>query len=223
MQIDFTTRLAEEYFRGWLPRSSDETQEWNALEGEMYRQADLILVTTDLVRASVINHYGTSSSKVATVGMGAHLEELSQDFMKQQSRVLVFAGHDFDRHGGQLALEIFQAVRRLVPDASLRVLSNRMVDAPGVENLGVIPKAQLAEVLKGASVLLMPAFVGGYQTVTEAMAAKCVCATASGNPHLHGVIENGETGLAFPRSEPRVAAQQIVQYLLEPARLRMVG
>ncbi|MBZ5515143.1 MAG: glycosyltransferase family 4 protein [Acidobacteriia bacterium] len=223
MQIDFTTRLAEEYFPGWLPSSPSETLDWNNLEGELYRNADLILVTNSLVQESVVSHYGASAEKVAVVGMGAHIELLSEDFSKPQTRVLVFAGHDFDRHGGGVALEIFQGVRRHFSDASFKLLTNRMVSAPGVENLGIIPHPRFAETLREASVALMPAHVGGYQTITEAMAAKCLCVVASGNPHLHGLIRNGETGLTFPFTEPDTAVGQIVEYLREPSRLLAIG
>ena len=223
MQIDFTTRLAERYFPGWLPPSREDTQAWNTLEGEMYRSADLILVTTEVVRESVIGHYGTSPEKLAVVGMGAHIEALAEDFTKRQTRVVVFAGHDFDRHGGGVALEIFQGVRRLVPDATLKVLSNRTVNAPGVENLGVIPRPQFAEILTEASVAVMPAHVGGYQTVTVAMAAKCLCVVASGNPHIHGLIRDGDTGLIFPYGQANAAVGQIVEYLRDPCRLLSVG
>lgn len=230
MQIDFTTRLAEQYFPAWLPSSPSDTQEWYSIEGEIYRNADLILVANRLVQESVVSHYGASAGKVAVVGLGAHIELLAEDFIKPQTHDLVFAGIDFDRHGGDVALKIFQGVRRQIPDASLKLLTDRTVNAPGIENLSVIPHAGsiashtlVVETLRKASVALMPAHVGGYQTTTEAMAAKCLCVVASGNPHLDELVRNGETGLTFPFNEPESVVSQIVEIMRDPFRQMAMG
>jgi glycosyltransferase involved in cell wall biosynthesis len=223
LHIDFTTRLAEEYYRRWLPGSRSETEAWYELEGAIYRAADLILTTTGLVADSVVQHYGADPGKVAVIGMGAHIETLSEDFSKPWRRVLLFAGHDFDRHGGELAVRIFQGVRKHFPDAVLKVLTNRPVCALGVENVGIVSRARLDEFLRGAAVLLMPGYVGGYQTVTEAMAAKCLCVVADDNPHLSGLIPDGKHGLVVARLRPDAAVEQIVGLLKDPDRLRAIG
>lgn len=223
LHIDFTTRLAEKYYPAWLPESPTDTEEWYLIEERIYRSADLVLTPTELVAESLSDHYGVAADRIAVVGMGAHVEDLSGDFAKPQNRMLVFAGPDFERHGGELALQIFEGVRERCPDANLITVSNRSVDVPGIRNLGIVSRERLHEVLKGAAVLLMPGAVGGYQTVTEAMAAKCLCVTAEGNPHMHGLIRNGDSGLTVRPKGAARAAEALMEYLDTPERLAAMG
>jgi glycosyltransferase involved in cell wall biosynthesis len=223
LHVDFTTRLAEEYYPPWLPPSRTETDEWNVLEGRIYHSADLILVPTELVAASLSEHYKVGTGKIAIVGMGAHIQELVEDFAKPQNRSLVFAGPDFKRHGGAVAVQIFERLRQRFPDAVLTTLTNWSVDAPGVQNLGIVSRARLHEVLRWAAVLLMPGPVGGYQTVTEAMAAKCLCVVNTNNPHMYSLLKNGEDTGLLPSAGPTEAVARIAEYFRVPERLTAVG
>ncbi len=223
LHIDFTTRLAEEYYPAWLPGSRADTDEWNCIEASIYRTADLIFVPTQLVAASLSDHYGVNPDKIAVVGMGAHIDDLTGDFDKPQSRVLVFAAPDFERHGGELTLEIFEGVRQVCPDATLTTVTNRSVDAPGVRNVGIVPRARLHGILREAAVLLVPGSVGGYQTVTEGMAAKCLCVVAEKNPHMSGLVRNGETGITIDPARPAQASCALAGYLQRPCRLSAIG
>lgn len=223
LHIDFTTRLAERYYPGWLPESKVAIEEWNGIEAKIYHSADLIAVPTKIVAASLVDHYSVQSDKIAVVGMGAHIDDLAEDFPKPQSRILVFAGPHFERHGGVVALEILEEVRRHVSDATLVTVTNRSVDAPGVKNLGIVSRERLHEILKQAAVLLMPGPVGGYQTVTEAMAAKCLCIVAEDNPHMFGLIRSGENGISLSPGHSSEAAKELTEYLRAPDRLRTVG
>ena len=72
-------------------------------------------------------------------------------------------------------------------------------------------------------VLLLPGCVGGFQAVTEAMSAKCLCVVAEENPHMRGLIKHGETGLTFPLARPTETVNQIVECLQEPNRLHAIG
>jgi glycosyltransferase involved in cell wall biosynthesis len=223
LHIDFTTRLAEKYYPAWLPGSQAATEEWNQIEGNIYRSADLIVVPTRLVAASLSEHYSVSAAKIAVVGMGAHIDDLTGDFSKPQNRVLVFAGPDFERHGGPIALEIFARVRRYLPDATLTTATNQSVDAPGVRNLGIVPRTSLHDILKNAAVVLVPGSVGGFQTVTEAMAAKCLCVVREDNPHMAGLIDNDVTGLRIAPTRLGETVQALVGYLDHRARLAELG
>lgn len=223
LHIDFTTRLAEEYYPGWLPKTRSETEEWNLLEEEIYKSADVILAATDLVAASLSQHYHVTSRKIAVVGMGAHIEDMAADFVKAQNHRVAFAGPDFKRHGGEIALQIFEGIRRLCRDATMVTMTNRFVEAPNVHNAGIVSRARLHEIFKESAVLLMPGPVGGYQTVTEAMASKCLCVVSEGNPHLSGLIKKDENGLTFKTGSLKEVSAAIAEYLQTPDRLLAVG
>jgi glycosyltransferase involved in cell wall biosynthesis len=223
LHIDFTTRLAEEHYPGWLPASKSETEEWNEIERKIYGSADLIFVPTELVAASLHEHYSVQKEKVAVVGMGAHIDDLAEDFTKFQGRTLVFAGADFVRHGGALALQVFEAVRERLTDTILIMVTDRHVDAPGVQNVGIVPRPRLHQILKDASVLLMPGPVGGYQTVTEAMAAKCLCLVSANNPHMSGLIRGGENGMKMDAPTLKQSVESLIRYLNCPGELAGVG
>jgi glycosyltransferase involved in cell wall biosynthesis len=223
LHIDFTTRLAERYYPGWLPGSEAAISEWNGIESKIYNSADLIAAPTEIVAASLAGHYGVHPSKIVVVGMGAHLEGLAADFVKPYSRTFVFAGHDFERHGGETALRLFQAVHGRMPDVTMIAATNRQIQAAGVQSVGIVSRERLHQVLRGAAVLLMPGPVGGYQTVTEAMAAKCLCLVSDDNPHIAGLIRSGETGLTMAPSRLAQGVQSLLHCVERPEQLAKIG
>lgn len=223
LHIDFTTQLAETYYPGWLPGSRADIEEWNGIEERIYHSASLIVVPTDLVAASLAQHYGFPRDRVVVIGGGAHLEDLTDDFPKPENRAFVFAGPDFNRHGGELAMEIFQGVRQRIPDATMTIVTNRSVNTPGVQNAGIVPRAELHQILRKSAILLVPGSVGGYQTVTEGMAAKCLCVIAENNPHMAGLIRHGTNGLAIRRGCTSEAVEVLSQHLDRPEQRAALG
>jgi glycosyltransferase involved in cell wall biosynthesis len=92
---------------------------------------------------------------------------------------LLFAGRDFERKGGHVALEAFSLLRRRVPDARLTVVTGADVAPPPLP-AGVTWRADvdrprmLAEVLPAADVMLLPTAMdcGVPYTVLEALQAE---------------------------------------------------
>jgi glycosyltransferase involved in cell wall biosynthesis len=223
LHVDFTTRLAEKYYPAWLPGSVSEIEEWNRIEGEIYRSANLILAPTDLVVSSLSDDYAVNQARIALVRTGAHVGDLAEDFPKPENALLVFAAPDFERHGGAVALRIFEGVRRLRPDVTLTTVTNRCVNGPAIHNLGIVPRSHLHNLLRQAMVLLVPGPVGGYQTVTEGMAAKCLCVVARNNPHMYDLVRNQQTGLRIDPADPAQAGYALAGYLGSPDRIRAIG
>lgn len=222
IMADFTTRLAERFYPEWLPTTAKETQEWYAIEEQLYRGADLVVVATERVRESMIEDYGVSPENVATVGMGVHVyQRLNSE--KHPSHLMLFAGMEFERHGGTEALRIFSALRARLPDARLSMLTNiSNIPSDSVENLGVVSRARLGQLLNEAAVLIMPGRVGGYQTVTEAMWAKCVCVVAEDNPHMTDLLRDCVV-LGHRASDLERTVQSVLDKLRTPVAFSSFG
>ena len=222
--IDFTTRLAEQKYPLWANfKNEKDKKEWMDIEGQVYHKADRIFTFIESARLSVINDYGVNPEKVITVGTGVIISEFPQEERDYDSRTIVFAGRDFDRHGGGLVLSAFEQVQSQVPDAKLVITATKIkTDNPGIHVLGTTSHAEVQSLLGKATVVVMPGDVGGLQTLTEAMAHRCVCIANKDNPHLDELIKDGETGYGVP-SDPGKLAERIIYVLKHPEIQRRIG
>jgi glycosyltransferase involved in cell wall biosynthesis len=222
--IDFTSKLAEELYPEWVPfRSDSEKENWYELENALYNKVDLILVFNEIVRQSLMNHYGIGSDKIRVIGSGVNLDDLS-DFDKVYEPILLFVCRDFKRHGGEIVLKSFKLVQKKIKDLKLFIVG---VDfKSGDDNIittGNLNRQRLDSLYRRASGLVMPAKVGGLQTVLEAMARKCCCFVSEGNPHLADLIKDLETGIVSPFGDEVELAERVIDVLENEAVLKKIG
>lgn len=222
--IDFTTRLAEQQYTLWAKfRTERDKQQWIELEGQVYEAADRIFTFIESARWSVIHDYGIPPRKVIKVGTGVILPDVPETDREYDSKTVVFAGRDFKRHGGELVLEAFELAQTEVPQAELVVTGSKFdFHNPRIHTLGSTSYAEVQRILKTATVVVMPGKVGGLQTLTEAMAHRCVCIADRGNPHLSDLILDGITGFYTP-PDPVKLAEKIVFVLRNPDLQHKIG
>ncbi len=222
--IDFTSKLAEELYPEWVPfRSDSEKENWYELENALYNKVDLILVFNEIVRQSLMNHYGIGSDKIRVIGSGVNLDDLS-DFDKVYEPILLFVCRDFKRHGGEIVLKSFKLVQKKIKDLKLFIVG---VDfKSGDDNIittGNLNRQKLDSHYRRASGLVMPAKVGGLQTVLEGMVRKCCCFVSQGNPHLTYLIKDGKSGIVTPFGDEVKLAERIISVLEDKELLRKIG
>ncbi|WP_019586563.1 glycosyltransferase [Deinococcus apachensis] len=90
-------------------------------------------------------------------------------------------------------------------------------DLPGVEWLGRQPPARVAELMRGAKVLVFPSewYEGFPMTLLEAFAAG-LPVVASGHGSMPGIVEHGVTGRLFRPGDPDDLAAQVRWMLDHP-------
>ena len=222
--IDYTTILADRTYALWARfRSDREKLEWIQVEREVYDRADRVFTFHEGARSSVITDYDIAPEKVIKVGAGVILGDVPQPECVDDSKTILFAGRDFARHGGELVLQALQLVQRAIPEATLVIAGSRLnTNNSSVKYLGSVSHSDLQNLYRQARVLVLPGKVGGFQTVTEAMAHGCVCITAAGNPYFDDVILDGKTGYAVDDS-PRQIAERMLMVLRNQDLQHQIG
>jgi len=223
--IDFTSKMAERWYPAWVPfRCEEERLRWHQLETMVYQVADKILVFNELVGESLRIDYGIYPKKISVVGSGVNLDDLSDFDKNYKNKVILFVGRDFERHGGGYSLEDFDLIQQKISNSTLYIVGSSLkCKNPKVITLGNLEKQDLDKLYRKASVLLMPASVGGLQTILEAMARKCVVVANPENPHLQGLINDGENGFWVSPYNKEMMIEKLIEILSNSDFCREVG
>jgi len=222
--LDRTIRMTERYFpRRLESMSPNELEELNGLVEHALNMADRVLTFSDIARDSVIDDYCVDCNRVITVGSGTNLPE-SPDIEKQHSNLVLTVCSDFERHRGQLSIDAFKLARERVPHARL-VFVGRKLEGTGdrIISLPSLPYDRLIGLYARASIVVMPALLGGMQTITEAMASKCICIANAENPYISGLVIDKENGFLVSNDDPQEIADLVVLILKNKDLRESVG
>ena len=124
---------------------------------------------------------------------------------------------------------LFIAYRSLSSPPPLVIAGRELPDAPvvrppGVELLGPIAPAEVRELMRGASMVIVPSIVldACPTVVLEAMAAgRPVVASSSGG--ISDLVVDGETGLLVPPGDAPALAMALAAMTSDPATARAMG
>ncbi|HWE82661.1 MAG TPA: glycosyltransferase family 4 protein [Gaiellaceae bacterium] len=144
-----------------------------------------------------------------------------------ETPVIVYVGRLVDCKGLETLLEAQREVhgrtraRLLVVGTGPLERSLRAMGAPGVEFLGFLPPAQVAEVLRGADISISPSVSEPWGTVPlEAAASGCVVVASDVVPSAAELIAQSGVGALVPPGDRRALASAIVDILSDPVALR---
>lgn len=202
-----------------------------------YREADMVLANCEAVRRVVADRDGLDDARIGVIYGGV-----------DTARFPVRNGHG--RAGGPGP--VVGCVGRLHPDKGQIVLARaarRIVEAlPGarivlagdgpqrpevervVKECGVGAHVELLgdrrdipELLAGMDVAVLPSMFEGFSnSALEAMSTglPIVVSDAGGNPEA---VENGRTGLVFPRGDAEALAEAVIRICRDPAERERMG
>ena len=113
----------------------------------------------------------------------------------------------------------------LIGDGALLNEARTLLREAGAEGSAWLPGEQggIPEILRGLDLFVLPSIREGISnTILEAMASglPVIATRVGGNPEL---IEEGETGVLVPPSDPVAMANAIRAYLLDPVQLERHG
>jgi glycosyltransferase involved in cell wall biosynthesis len=205
-------------------------------EREVYQGIDVIFTMSEYLRRSFIDDFGVKAQQVVTIGAGINLEDaprLPAD-KPYDSQKLLFLGADFERKGGRTLLEAFWIVRRAHPAAELYIVGPRELSisaehSAGVHNVGFLSKGvesdrqRLEKILREASLFVLPSIYEPFGIAPlEAMAAgiPAVLSDAWAFPEM---VTPGVNGALVRSGDARDLADQLIELLRDPERLRVMG
>jgi glycosyltransferase involved in cell wall biosynthesis len=206
----------------WIQHAHDQPAMRPLARDEVRRAFDGFALLSDWQRDNYVNHFGLDPNKIRILrnaispafgglfSPGAHVVGL-----KKQPPVLAYTSTPF--RGLDLLVHCFPAIRSQVKGATLRVYSSMHVyqasdesdaeqygrlydlcrDTPGIEYIGALPQAELAQQMREVTMLAYPNHFPETSCIAamEAMAAGCLIVTSD-----LGAL--GETTAGFARLIP---------------------
>lgn len=188
---------------------------WKNVEADC-RQADLIVVNADHIKASfVANGYPSEKIKVAYLGVRKDFMGIKTEYRNSGPLRILYTGAFSILKGAEYLLESMRLLTERGVEVECTIVGN--VDAPAklcdkyahlpVRYVGRVAQDELVAFLKESDVYLFPSLADGCAKAgMEAMAAgMCVVATReSGLP-----ISDGENGFFVPKKDATAIADKI--------------
>lgn len=143
---------------GWHP-SELEFRLAVRWEAECVRRATHVFVISHWVKNSIVADYGVDAQRVTVIHTGYEGEGERFAHGDYSQRRLLFVGKEGERKGLASVIRMFQALKRMLPDATLTVVSDTgRTHLPGVTFLKGVTRQHLDQLYSEASVFIMPAY-----------------------------------------------------------------
>jgi len=190
-----------------------------AMDKLVFNNAAHCMVASEWTKQSAINDYGIPENRVTVAPLGANLDRVpfAGELKTGKSKVcrLLFLGVEWERKGGQIALDTFMEIRKTGMPVQLTIIGctppGYIEEKNGIKGLTVIPfinknnkeeAGKLYDILLNTDFLLLP-------TRAECAGVVFCEASAFGIPSITtdtgGVctyVEDGVNGYALPAEAP---------------------
>ncbi|MEM7498493.1 MAG: glycosyltransferase family 4 protein [Pseudomonadota bacterium] len=235
---DGTVRCIFAYYRGAgnVPASLERLGERD--ESAAIARANLLIYPSEWAARSAREDYGADPAKIRVVPFGSNLAALP-DLGARAPREedgtlrLVLVSNDWQRKGGQVALDAVAALRARGIDARLTVVGANMpaeVAGPGIEVTGFVDKrtaegqARFDRLMLGADIFFLPVSADAFGIVFTEAAAYGLPSVTTVTGGLQSLVLEGETGLLLPEGAPAEAyADALMALHADPVRRAAMG
>ncbi|MCL2516911.1 MAG: glycosyltransferase [Nocardiaceae bacterium] len=218
------------------PGDSPEPAARLKVERTLARRSDAVVASTRSERDAIVAAYGAQAARVHVIEPGVDTDVFRPSAAPTpdaRPRVLV-VGRIQPLKGQELAV---RALARLAPDirphlfiageasgavgADYRARLDALVAAQGLARdasfVGALPRAELAELMRSCSLVLVPSRSETFGLVTLEAAASGVPVVAARVPGLVDAVREGVTGVLVDGHDERTWAAAIERMLRDPA------
>ncbi|SDJ97828.1 D-inositol-3-phosphate glycosyltransferase [Cryobacterium psychrotolerans] len=209
-------------------------------EAWLARESDAVVAISDAEAATVVERLGGEADRIAVVPPGVDGTLFRPAVEPSHGRgYAVVAARLQPLKGLDLAIEAIAAVPEplrpelvIAGDASsdfdgyveeLRALAAGRGIGAGVRFVGPQPRTDLAALLRGARVVLIPSHSETFGLVALEGAASGVPVVAAASGGLREAVVNGETGLVVESRDPAAWAEAITRILADPGLARRLS
>ena len=197
---------------------------WLRHEPAIYRHPTKIFAASNAARDSMIADYGCDPDQVTTVYTGVNVAVEPPADKTYDEPQIVFVGVEWERKGGPDVIAAFRKVLDVCPTAKLTIVGcSPQVDLPNVTVVGRVPKEQVSQYLRAATIFCMPSRIEPAGIAfTEAAMYKLpiVSARAGGIPDR---VIHGETGYLVAVGDRDMLATYLIELVQNPDLCRQFG
>jgi glycosyltransferase involved in cell wall biosynthesis len=190
------------------------------------KRAAAIIVPFRVTRDELIASHGALASKIHVVNYGVdHATYYPRPAVPRKARRVLYVGEVSRAKGVDVLISAFARIKKSIPDAELVIGGKgrdraqleetaRSLGLDGVEFLGFVPEAELAELYASAAVMVFPSRYGFGLSTLEAMACGTPVVVAA---TLDAPEFVSDAGLLVTPGDAEELASGIERILAEPA------
>ncbi len=206
---DSTFAAMAQYYPKVASLNPKNRQKGNLIESMVLRNAALVFLPSEWARASAVDDYAIEPDKLHAIPFGANLTPSNKPggASRDHSKIrLLFVGLEWQRKGGDIALEAQRILRQRGLDVELHLVGSRPPNArsmPGVFLHGTLrkdkaPERALLEQLFGScSFLILPTRQEAYGIVFAEAAAFGLPVLATRTGGIPSAVRDGVNGKLF--------------------------
>jgi glycosyltransferase involved in cell wall biosynthesis len=208
-----------DYYSCFVNLCNRSLREVNIIDKNAFENCDLLLFPSDWAANSAINGYNINSSKVKTIPFGANIEEKYSDVEikniiknRRTDRCnLLFIGVDWERKGGNIALEIAKELHSQDINVYLDIVGIKKmpVSLPDyITNHGFISKKtvegknKLIKLFEDAHFLVLPTRQECFGIVFAEASSFGVPSITTKTGGVETAVKDNINGMTFALSEP---------------------
>lgn len=218
--------------RGLLLNFSQQTY-LRTIARMLFREVDAVICLTKSDAESIAKVAG-SASKIHIIPNGVNIE-LFKPGQEYSNRLVVWTGRFVSEKGLNYLIEAARIVNRQLPDARFLLVGSGPLEAkiakrvkdlglPGVVSFtGPLERGEVVQVLKKATVFVLPSLKEGLpSSILEAMACG-VPVIGSDIPGINDVVIDGKNGILVPPRSPELLACSIMMVLKDEGLRKRLG
>lgn len=151
--VDATYRLMRDYY--YRPQAASIDADAERRAGGAYATASRIIAASNWAKRSLVNDYGIDPRRVSVFEFGANIDDSDIVVRRRQwspgdEIQILFSGVDWERKGGEVAVEAVHLLREKgynarLAIAGIRKLPARYASLPFIRNAGFLSKSDLEQ------------------------------------------------------------------------------
>lgn len=237
---DSTSRLLSAYYPVVMAFPEQDKRDQEVCEQRAIGCASLLVYPTQWAAQSAIDDYGADPARVRLIPFGANMhcsastaERLIAGRKPEASCNLLFVGKDWERKGGDIAIETLDALLARGIDVHLTLCTEHSPGALGHARARLIgpldprdprQRSELNQLFMQTDFLVVPSRAECFGVVYCEAAAYGVPALGTQTGGIPAIITNGVTGFTLPlEARGNAYAELIGDLLADPARYRAMA
>ena len=221
---DATFQQLQSYYDSFANLAAYNIKQGIALDKSTFKKAAHCMLASEWTKASAINDYGTDEKKITVAPLGPNIDILppANEITKEWGRQcnLLFLGVEWERKGGQLALDAFYALRKNHVAATLTIIGCVPPFPLDDRDIMVIPflnrdkpeeAQQLSAIIKKSHFLLLPTRAECAGVVFCEAGAYGMPSISTDTGGVSSYVANGVNGITLPLSAGAEAYAQKIQ------------